>query len=103
MEWAIAIAKRSFVAACGGVDKYMRDFFDFPRLCQEVVTKLEACGGFRSVRDLNRDFAVNQRYGFELDKAIDQLRKEERIVRHDGGIGGGRPSWGWRLKGAEEE
>jgi hypothetical protein len=39
MEWARELAKRSYHAAVGGFDKYMREYYEFPQFCEEVLAK----------------------------------------------------------------
>jgi hypothetical protein len=79
--WAIALAQRSLDAACGGVAKYMREHVDFPKFCDEVHEWIKAQeGGWASDRNLQRDFRMRIRNGFELRNVIEQLKREERIV-----------------------
>jgi hypothetical protein len=97
IEWAAALAKRSFDAAKGGFDKYMREYFEFPKFCEAVLSKIRDHGGERSSRDLARDFRSNQRWGTELDKALKQLMAEGLIKRIVGGGSRGPSSERWRL------
>jgi hypothetical protein len=97
IEWAVALVKLSFKAACEGVDRYVRDYFDLQRFCDEVLAKIAEHGGARSIRDLKRDFRGNQRVGKELQTAIDQLKAEERIEWVELNPGSGASSPGYRL------
>jgi len=79
IEWALKLSRVSLEAACGGFEKYMNDYFKFPKFCAEVVEAIRAEGGFMSERELNRRFRRNMKYGNELDKALSHLRAEEQI------------------------
>jgi hypothetical protein len=79
IQWAIRVAERSFDAMVGGVDKYMRKYFEFPKFCDEVLARLAKHGGWRSKRDLERDFRSNKRYGHELDNVLPSV---PMMVRH---------------------
>jgi hypothetical protein len=81
IEWAIKLAECSFEATIGGVDRYMREYFEFPKFCERVLQKIAEHGGSRSRRDLERDFRSNKRYGFELERVLNQLIAEGRIER----------------------
>ena len=98
IDWAIKLAERSFEAACGGVDKYMREYFEFPKFCQRVLDKLVEHEGWRSKRDLERDFRSNKKYGPELEKVINQLKAEELIKSEARSASRGPASPGYRLK-----
>jgi hypothetical protein len=97
IKWAVRLAERSFEAAVGGVAKYMREYFEFPKFREQVLAKL--AGGCRSHRDLERNFRSNKRYGFELDRALKQLLAEGRIVdEYRSRSGRGPSSRGYRLE-----
>ena len=75
---AIAICKLSFEAMVGGIAAYMREYFEFPDFCNKVAEAFRQ-HGFISKRDLNRKFFRNMRMGFELDRVVDQLKKQSLI------------------------
>ena len=79
IAWATALGQHSFEASCGGVERYMRRYFEFPQFCDRVLERIAANGGWRSRRDLERDFRRNERYGHELDRVFAKLIAEERI------------------------
>ena len=79
ITWAIAVASQSLDAACGRFDKYMRQYFEFPKFCDEVLRWMSAQDGKVSRRDLERKFRGHSRRGFELAQVVDQLLREERI------------------------
>ena len=54
IEWAIKLAERSIEAAAGGIERYMREYLDFPKFCERLLAKITACGGFRSESELRR-------------------------------------------------
>jgi hypothetical protein len=97
MEWAKALAKGSFDGAVGGFDKWVHEYYELPRFCEEVLAKLAMCGGWRSRRDLERDFRSNKRFGHELDKVFQQLVAEERIALDTRSAAVGRSSVGYKL------
>jgi hypothetical protein len=97
MAWALALSEHSWRAAIGGREKYVHEYLEFPRFCAEVLKRLEEAGGWMSMRDLERDFRSNKRYGPELAKTVlPQLEVEER-VRAEDRASRGRTSPGWRL------
>jgi hypothetical protein len=77
--WAIVMARQSLDAACGGVAKYMREHYDFPKLCDQVLGYIVAEGGWASRRDIERKFRGNLRNGFDMPNVIKQLLLEKRI------------------------
>jgi hypothetical protein len=79
IEWATQFAEVGWEAACGGYAKYVQDHFGFAKFCEKVLEKSVQFGGWRSERDLARDFRPNNKYGFELTNALKQLQREERI------------------------
>jgi hypothetical protein len=79
IEWALKWSRVSVEAACGGFDKYMNDYFKFPKFCAEVVEAIQHEDGFMSNRELNRKFRRNMKYGGELEKALRQLVDEQQI------------------------
>jgi hypothetical protein len=81
ITWAVALSERSFEAAAGGIVKYMIEYFEFPKFCTEVGEAIQAAGGFMSDRELFRKFGRRMRFGNELEKALFQLVREERIER----------------------
>jgi len=98
---AIKICKRSFEAMVGGIASYMREYYDFPKFCEQVAQAFQQ-HGFVSRRDLHRQFFRNMRQGFELDRVIDQLKKQGRIeFAERAPRTGGPKATGW--KWIEEE
>jgi hypothetical protein len=79
IELAIALAERSIEAAAGGIERYMREYFDFPKRCERILEKILAHDGFRSEPALRRDFRNNLKAIADFDSAIHQLTKEHRI------------------------
>jgi hypothetical protein len=79
IEWALHWSRVSFEAAVGGINKYMRHYFEFPKFCQEVEERIEQEGGWMPKRDLQRAFRRHMKYGTELDKVLAHLVKEGRI------------------------
>ena len=77
--WAIAVSERSFEATCGGVERYMREYFEFPKFCDTVGEAIRL-SGWISERDLYRRFGRNMRWGNELVRALAHLEKAERIT-----------------------
>ena len=81
IELAIKLAERSIEAAAGGIEKYMREYLDFPKFCERLLAKIAEHDGFRSESALRRDFRNNQKTIFDFDSAIRQLTAEGRIQR----------------------
>jgi hypothetical protein len=102
IEWGISVAERSLDAAVGGVEKYMRQYFEFPKFCDAVLAKITEAGGWMSKRDLGRVFRRHSRHGFELARALAQLVSEERIIEAKGGGGSrGAKANGYAVCGEE--
>jgi hypothetical protein len=98
IEWAMKWARVSFEAACGGFEKYMRKYFEFPKFCDEFVAALEGeAEGFLSDRDIERRFGRNQRFGNELERVKAQLQREVRIEKCSRAKSRGPAALGWRL------
>jgi hypothetical protein len=98
IEWALRWSRVSLDAADGGVKKYMRDYFEFPKFCDRVLEWIGSQkGGFASDRDLGRAFRRNMKFGSELDKATSQLQKEGMIERCTRASGRGPAAIGWRI------
>jgi hypothetical protein len=96
---AIAVCKLSYEAMVGGITSYMREYFEFPDFCNKVADAF-CQRGFISKRDLNRLFFRNMRMGFELDRVVDQLKKQGLIeVAHRTPSTGGPVAEGWRWIG----
>ena len=98
---ALDICERSFDAMADGIDIYMRDYYDFPKFCDEVGAAFSE-RGFISKRDLHRAFFRRQRQGFELERVITELVKQERIewTEHAPPTGG-TTAKGWTWVGDE--
>lgn len=60
----------------------MRNYYEFPKFCERVFEFIKMQeGGFSSNRDLGRAFRRNMKFGNELERVLEQLRKEGLIVR----------------------
>jgi hypothetical protein len=99
IEFGIELAERSFDAVVGGVEHYMFERFEFPRMVEAVYNKIASAGGKISGRDLNRAFRNHQAWGNELKRALDQPVAEERIVPCANVGYSNRQSPGWMIKG----
>jgi hypothetical protein len=103
IAWGISFARQSFEAACGGWEKYKREYDEFPKFCEKVHEWMLAeasptTDGRIADSKLQRKFRGGQRHGFETDKAIQQLLKEGRIVRENRATGSRGPlSNGYRI------
>jgi hypothetical protein len=93
---SLEICRRSFEGMVGGIDTYMREYYDFPKFCDEVGDAFRE-RGFISKRDLHRKFFRRQRQGFELDRVITELVKQERIEwgEHSSFSGTAAKGWKW--------
>jgi hypothetical protein len=81
ITWAIGLASQSVEAACGGVDKYMSEYFEFPKFCDRVLEWLKSQPNrFAPPHLIARKFGRNQRNAFEIDNVLRQLVKEQRII-----------------------
>jgi hypothetical protein len=78
IDWALRWSRVSADAADGGVKKYMHNYFEFPKFCEEVAERISQ-EGFMSNRDLSRAFRRNMKHGHELDKVLAHLVKEGRV------------------------
>jgi hypothetical protein len=97
IEWALKWARVSCEAAEGGVRRYTRDYFEFPKFCDRVLEWIGSQkGGFASDRDLGRAFRRNMKFGSELDKATSQLQKEGMIERSTRPSTRGPAAIGWQ-------
>jgi hypothetical protein len=96
IRWAVALVRRSVDAAVGGLEKYMANYIPFNRLCAAVIEMLTANGGWCSTRELARKFRSALRGPKDLENALTQLVREDRIEPepHESA---GRPSPGYRL------
>jgi hypothetical protein len=98
IEWALRWSRVSFEAADGGVKKYMRDYFEFPKFCERVSEFISGQeGGFASDRELGRAFRRNMKFGHELEKALRQLEKEGVIKTDTRQSRSGPAATGWRI------
>jgi Protein of unknown function (DUF3987) len=79
IEWAVKLSERSFNAAIGGVERYMHEYLEFPKFCDRILDALRTNGGELPRREVLRQFGRKQRWGIELERALTQLKKEERI------------------------
>jgi len=98
IEWALKWSRVSFNAADGGFKKYMRDYYEFPKFCEQVVEAIRSQeDGFMSNRDLGRQFRRNMKFGHELEKALKQLEKEDRIRSRYRQKSRGPAAEGWQI------
>jgi len=98
MRSAWTRARVSFNAADGGFKKYMRDYYEFPKFCEQVVEAIRSQeNGFMSNRDLGRQFRRNMKFGHELEKALRQLEKEDRIRFSSRQRSRGPAAEGWQI------
>jgi hypothetical protein len=74
----IALAELSIKTAVEGKDKFVKAYFEFPEMCDELARVYEEEGQI-SDRDLDRRFGRKQRWAGILDKAKKQLEREGRI------------------------
>jgi hypothetical protein len=102
IEWAIGFAEASLDCALGGVEKYMVQYFEFPKFCDEVLAKIKAEGGWMSELALIRFCRKFSKYGVEGDRVLEQLKRECRIVSVFGGGSRGPRVSGYRLVPEEE-
>jgi hypothetical protein len=90
IEWAIRLSELSFEAACGGVARYMHEYYDFPKFRDKVFDAISQsplkndAGSWIAKTDLYRDFGRNMRWGNELKRALEQLIEEGRIRKAKG-------------------
>jgi hypothetical protein len=95
----IKISKLSFEAMVGGIDRYMQEYFDFPKFCDQVAAAFKL-RRFISKRDLNREFFRRMRMGFELDRVVAQLIKQSLIeFAQQAPPTGGHTAEGWKWIG----
>jgi hypothetical protein len=103
IDWAIALASQSVDAACGGVAKYMRENFEFPKFCDKVLEFIASEGGWAAKREIERKFRTNARNGFEIKNALEQLKREERIVERSRSAARGPSAQGYQIVGDQAE
>jgi hypothetical protein len=96
IQWALKWARVSFEAVDGGVKKYMRNYYEFPKFCEEVLEFISR-DGFASTRDLHSTFRRNMYRGFELGNVLAQLVKEGRIERGERKKSRGPAASGYRV------
>jgi len=94
----IKISRLSFNAMVGGIDRYMQEYFDFPKFCDNVAAAFKQ-RKFISKRDLNREFFRRMRMGFELDRVVAQLIKQSLIQWAERAPTGGHTAEGWEWIG----
>ena len=105
IAWAIAWTELSIEAACGGFERYMREYFEFPKMCDIVGEAIcfattHNASKQMSTHDIYHRFGRNQRWGNELDKVIAHLLKAGRIERSSYNPPlGGRTSEGFKWIG----
>jgi hypothetical protein len=82
IRWGIAFAERSIEAAYGGYEKYMHEYYAFPKFCAQVLAKIASDKRrFRTEAELRHDFRNNSKTIFDLPNAIRQLELEHKIIR----------------------
>jgi hypothetical protein len=107
ITWAITWTERSVEAACGGFERYMREYFEFPKMCDIVGEAIRFAtihndSKQMSTHDIYHRFGRNQRWGKELDLVISHLFKAGRIERTSHTPpNGGRTSDGYKWIGEE--
>jgi hypothetical protein len=105
IEWAIRLSELSFDAACGGVARYMHEYYDFPKfrdkvfdaISQSPLRNADGKVGWIAKTKLYQNFGRNMRWGHELKRALEQLIEEGRIRWEDGA----KPAKGPTPKGYE--
>jgi len=98
IEWALKWSRVSYDAAVGGVEKYMRNYYEFPTFCEKVLEFIQSDGGFVSDYILGRKFRSNMRRGFELESALKQLERECHIRKGSRRTGERGPAaMGWEI------
>jgi hypothetical protein len=95
IQFGIQLMEQSFDAVTGGVERYMFERFEFPRMCEAVFGKIVAAGGKITDRDLYRAFRNHQAWGNELYRACKYLEAEGRIGFVSNLGSGNRKSPGW--------
>jgi hypothetical protein len=96
IDHSIKLNRLSFDAMVGGIKKYMKEYYDFPKFCDEVAGAFHQ-RGFISESQLNREFFRNMRWGNELGRVIDQLKKQGLIEYAERSPAtGGALAKGWR-------
>jgi hypothetical protein len=99
-----AFAMESFKAHAGGADRFMREYLEFPEMCDRMYeTILAAPKCFISEVNINRKFGRTQRWGSEIGRVLQQLIKEKRIEKCSYSESGfGRAAAGYRAIVEEE-
>jgi hypothetical protein len=97
IQFGIQLMEQSFDAVTGGVERYMFERFEFPRMCEAVFNKIVSVGGKMKDRDLYRAFRNHQGWGNELYRACKYLEAEGRIAPVDNLGIGNRKSPGWAV------
>jgi hypothetical protein len=98
LEWGERIARRSHAAQMEGLDKYAPPI-TYQELCDAIHEFLQdAPDNWCATRELHRRYGRRAKYGPLMDKAFDELKREEMIEPYaQTRMGGGRPSPGYRL------
>jgi hypothetical protein len=96
IEWGIALAELALDTLVSDIGKYMTEYVEFPRFCSMVWDEVwlktaSEPPHWMSVRGLNRRFNRSLKYGTELDRALIQLVKEERLHKVSGRQGARGP------------
>jgi hypothetical protein len=103
IERGIVLARQSLEAACGGVEKYMRKYSEFPQFCDKVLEWLKAQPErFAAEWEVERKFGRSARNVWEVGNVIRQLIKEQRIVQASRGSSFGPTARGWRAYNDDE-
>jgi hypothetical protein len=75
IEWAISIAKRSIDGAVNGVEKFVEEYFGFPKFCQRVLEFIAAKPDrWCPKRELYQKFRKHSRGKWDLSNALEQLQ-----------------------------
>ena len=109
IEWGIKLAELSLDTLASDISRYITEYVEFPQLCSKVWEEVWSRGASRpphwiSNRDLERRFARALKYGNELIRVKDQLRREERLKSCRGRRGDSGPETdGWLALSDEED
>jgi hypothetical protein len=103
IEHGIVLGRQSLEAACGGIEKYMRKYCEFPEFCDRALAWMKAQPDrFAAEWEIQRKFGRSARNAYEIDQVIGQLLKERRIVRAQRQGLSGPAAHGYRAYGDEE-
>jgi hypothetical protein len=102
--WGLKLSRVSNEAMDGGVAKYMKNYYEFPKFCEQLENYLRSRkGGFAPDWQLEKVFRNHSKHGHELERAEKQLQKERVIERAFPKGSRGPAAQGWRIVAKEEE